>query len=76
MLSEISQSEKDKYHMISLVESNEQTELTREMGPDSQVESRMTASWGRGRGAGGIEQKGKRTHAHGQQCGDDWGEGV
>ena len=36
MLSEISQSEKDKYHMISLnVESNEQTELARKMGTDS-----------------------------------------
>ena len=41
MLSEISQSEKDKYHMISLrwndsyVESNEQTELTRKIWTDS-----------------------------------------
>ena len=36
MLSEISQSEKDKHHMISLnVESNEQTELTRKMVTDS-----------------------------------------
>ena len=44
ILSEISQSVKDKYHMISLiVESNEQTKLTRQMGTDSQVESRMTA---------------------------------
>ena len=25
---------------------------------------------------GGIEQKGKRTHGHGQQCGDCWGEGI
>ena len=24
---------------------------------------------------GGIEQKGKRTHGHGQQCGDCWGKG-
>ena len=32
----------------------------------------MTAS-GRGElGDGGIKQKGKRTHGHGQQCGD-WG---
>ena len=22
---------------------------------------------------GGIKQKGKRTHGHGQQCGDCWG---
>ena len=36
MLNEISQSEKDKYKMISLiVESKEQTELTRKMGTDS-----------------------------------------
>ena len=33
----------------------------------------MTASggWRRG-GSGGIEQKGKRTHGHGQQSGDCW----
>ena len=36
MLSEISQSEKDKYHMISFIwESNEQTELTSKIEPDS-----------------------------------------
>ena len=34
------------------VESNEQTELTRKMGTDSQMESRMTASGG---GRGGVE---------------------
>ena len=28
-------------------------------------------------GGGGTEQKGKRTHGHGQQCGDCWGqEGI
>ena len=29
-------------------------------------------------GGGGIKQKGKRTHGHGQQCGDCWGvvEGI
>ena len=31
---------------------------------------------GRGLGGGGIEQKGKRTHGYGQQCGDCWGEGL
>ena len=36
MLSEISQSEKDKYHMISpICESNKQTELTRKTETDS-----------------------------------------
>ena len=30
----------------------------------------------RGRlGCGGTEQKGKRTHGHGQRYGDCWGEG-
>ena len=29
--------------------------------------------WGEG-GDEEIEQKGKRTHGHGQQCGDCWGE--
>ena len=46
MLSEISQWEEDKYHMIFLI-------------------------WYLSSlGGGGIEQKGKRTHGHGQQCGD------
>ena len=31
----------------------------------------MTA-WGRL--GGGVEQKGERTHGHGQQCRDCWGE--
>ena len=35
----------------------------------------MTASGGGRLGGGGIEQKGKRTHGHGQWCGDCWGEG-
>lgn len=36
MLSEISQSERDKYHMISLyVESNEQNELMNRIGPET-----------------------------------------
>ena len=34
----------------------------------------MLVSGGRLEG-GGIEQKGKRTHGHGQQCGDCWGGG-
>ena len=38
----------------------------------------MTASWGGGwLGHGGVEQKGKSTHGHGQQWGDCWGkEGI
>ena len=34
----------------------------------------MTASGGGGLSGGRTEQKGKRTHGHGQQCGDCWGE--
>ena len=47
------------------MESNERTELT------SKIESRLMALGVLG--GGGIEQKEKRTHGHGQQCGD-WGE--
>ena len=42
----------------------------------------MTASvcvymWQGMLGGGGTEQKGKRTHGHGQQCSDGWGkEGI
>ena len=76
MLSKISQSEKNKYHMISLfVESNKQTELTREMGTDSQIESRMTASVEGIEGVERLSKRGKRTHRRGQQCGDCWGDG-
>ena len=55
------------------MESNEQTELTRKMGTDSQMESEMTAG-GSSLGDGGTEQKGKRIHGTGQQRGDCWRE--
>ena len=56
---EISQSENNKYHMISLsVESNEQSELIRKMGTDSQMESRMKAR-GAGERVEGLSKKGK-----------------
>ena len=38
----------------------------------------MESRWqllGGGVGGGGIERKRKRTHGHGEQCGDCWGEG-
>ena len=36
----------------------------------------MTAKGGKRRLDGeGVAQKGKRTHGHGQRCGDYWGEG-
>ena len=38
------------------------------------MKTRMTAGVGWLEG-GGIEQKGKRTHGYGQQCGDCWVEG-
>ena len=49
------------------------------MGTDAQMESRVTATGGRGardEGAGGIEQNWKRTHGHGQRCGECWAEGA
>ena len=42
------------------MESNEQTELTRKMGTDTEMESRMTAKGVGMLGCGGIEQKQKR----------------
>ena len=73
MLSEISQSDKDKCHMVSLIcGNNDQSELTSKMKTDS--ESRLTAL-GVGLEGGGIKQKGARTHRYGQQCGDCWGVG-
>ena len=36
----------------------------------------MTAKGGARVGGGGIEQKGKRIHGHGQQCGDCGGRGY
>ena len=51
MLSEISQQEKDQCHRIySYVESNEQTELTRKMGTDSDGEQNDSWLWGEVRG--------------------------
>ena len=46
------------------MEYKKRTELTRKMGTDSEIESRLTAL------GGGIEQKRNRTHGQGQQCGD------
>ena len=40
----------------------------------SQIKGRLTGLGGR-LGVGGIEQERKRTHKHGQQCGDCGGEG-
>ena len=69
MLSEISQSEKDKHHMISLIRyqgSNEQNKLTNKIETDSQEDSRLTAViWEGVRGLGekceGIK-KNKKHH--------------
>ena len=50
MLNEVSQSEKDKYHVFTHVESNKQTEPTRKIETDSQMQSRMTAGVAGARG--------------------------
>ena len=67
-----SQRKTNTTRFYSDVESNELTELTRKMGTDSEMESRLTA------GAGGGDRmqslSGKRTDVHAQQCGDCWGE--
>ena len=51
------------------MESNEQIELTSKTKTDFKDGEQMTAK-ARGLVSGGMEQKGKRTHGHGQQCGD------
>ena len=56
------------------MESNEQTELTRKT--DRLVDGEQMTATGVGKlGGGGNEQKGKRTHRHGQQCGNCRGQG-
>ena len=60
MLSEINQSDKDKYHKISLyVESNEQTDLTSKIDSDSWMESRLTPLWGGMGAVDGLSKKEK-----------------
>ena len=49
----------------------EQTEVPSKIEMVSWIERRLTAL-SRCSGCGGMEQKGTRTHGHGQQCGD-WG---
>ena len=56
------------------MESNEQTELTSKPEPDSEMKNRRQLLGGGSLGSGGAEQNGKRTHGHGQQCGDCLGE--
>ena len=55
------------------MEYNEQTELISKIETDSPRAGWQLVGEGQVRG-GGIDQKGKRTHGHGQQCGDGWGE--
>ena len=45
------------------------------MGTDADGEQDDSVCGG-GLGCGGIEQKGERTHGHGQQCDDCWGQGC
>ena len=57
------------------MESNEQTELTSKTEMDSWIESTLTAM-GRWLGSRKTEQNGKRTHGHGQQCGNCQGGSI
>ena len=51
---------------------NVMNKLTSKIERDSSKENRFD-SYGVGLGGQGIEQKGKKIHRHGQQCGDCWG---
>ena len=57
------------------MESDEKCDLTSKTDADSDGEQK-TAGRGWRLGGGGIEQKRKRTHGHGQQCGDCGGKWV
>ena len=53
-----------------------QSNWTNKQNRDSLIDREQTTASGGGRlEGGGIEQKGKRTHGHGQQCGECWAEG-
>ena len=79
--SEISQSEKDKYHMISLI-CGLMNKLNNKQNRDRHTDRVQADSSGWEvdlREGGGIEQKGKkrdRTPGHRHQFGDCGGEGV
>ena len=77
MLSEISQSEKDKCHMIAFICGIYWTNWTNKQNRDRLIDGEQMTASGGGRAirSGGIEQKGKRAHQHGQQCGDCWRKG-
>ena len=71
MLSEISQSEKGKCHMILFICVMWWTNWTNKQNGDRIIEFWLTALQ-KGLGGGEIEQNGKWTHGYGQQC-SDWG---
>ena len=54
----------------------ESNELNLQQNRDRLIESRLTSLVGGWLGGGGIDQKRKRPHGHGQSCGDCWVEGV
>ena len=58
------------------MKSNEQTENNKQNRDRFIDSAQMTASGEHRGGGGGMEQKGKRTHGHGQQCGDCCGTGA
>ena len=71
MLSEISQLEKDKYHMISLICGISWTNWTNKQNRDRLIDGEQAeSSGGVVRVWGDQAKKEKRTHEHGQQCGD------
>ena len=49
--------------------------LSLQQNRDRIIDKEQADSCGEGLGSGRIQQKGKRIHGHGQQCGDFRGEG-
>ena len=62
--------EEDKYHMISLIYRIHSTNWTNKQNRDRLMDREQDDSyWGEEIGGERMEQKGKRTHGHGQPCG-------
>ena len=60
----------DFTHMWNLM-----NKCTNKENGDRLIDGEQGDSWGGRLGGGGTEQKGRRTHGHGHQCGDSCGEG-
>ena len=64
-----------QFHMILLIWGILWRNWTNKQNRVTLIDGEQMTASGDGGSGGGIEQKGKSTHGHGQQCGGCWGEG-